>query len=246
MPTTTNYGWTTPADTDLVKDGAAAIRTLGSSIDTTLKTQIDAQIPDTLLTTTGDIIYASGASTPARLPIGTTGQILNVSGGVPAWTAAPSSGGMTLLSTTTLSGTSTTISSISQSYTNLQLIIVGLTSAGNSALSVRPNASTSNASYSRILEAAVDEQTSASGFITGTVSGASSGLALSFTFYNYSATTTEKPIIGLGRYVSSGAGASTPISFFGSFADTTAISSISINYPSASMTGGTALLYGVK
>ena len=22
MPTTTNYGWTTPADTDLVKDGA--------------------------------------------------------------------------------------------------------------------------------------------------------------------------------------------------------------------------------
>ena len=37
MPTTTNYGWTTPADTDLVKDGAAAIRTLGSSVDTTTK-----------------------------------------------------------------------------------------------------------------------------------------------------------------------------------------------------------------
>ena len=34
MATTTNYGWTTPDDTDLVKDGAAAIRTLGSSIDT--------------------------------------------------------------------------------------------------------------------------------------------------------------------------------------------------------------------
>jgi hypothetical protein len=30
MATTTNYGWTTPDDTDLVKDGAAAIRTLGS------------------------------------------------------------------------------------------------------------------------------------------------------------------------------------------------------------------------
>jgi len=36
MPTTSNFGWTTPADTDLVKDGAAAIRTLGSSIDTSL------------------------------------------------------------------------------------------------------------------------------------------------------------------------------------------------------------------
>jgi|LakMenEpi03Aug12_release.lakeMendotaPanAssembly.Ray.scaffolds.fasta_scaffold426134_2 hypothetical protein len=36
MPTTTNFGWTTPADTDLVKDGAAAIRTLAGNIDTSL------------------------------------------------------------------------------------------------------------------------------------------------------------------------------------------------------------------
>jgi hypothetical protein len=36
MPNTTNFNWTTPADTDLVKDGAAAIRTLGNGIDTSL------------------------------------------------------------------------------------------------------------------------------------------------------------------------------------------------------------------
>lgn len=36
MPTTTNFGWTTPADTDLVKDGALAIRTLGNGVDTSL------------------------------------------------------------------------------------------------------------------------------------------------------------------------------------------------------------------
>ena len=36
MATTTNYSWTTPNDTDLVKDGASAIRTLGSAIDTTV------------------------------------------------------------------------------------------------------------------------------------------------------------------------------------------------------------------
>jgi len=36
MPTTTNFGWTTPADTDLVKDGASAIRTLGNGVDTSL------------------------------------------------------------------------------------------------------------------------------------------------------------------------------------------------------------------
>jgi hypothetical protein len=76
MATTTNYGWTTPDNTDLVKDGASAIRTLGSSIDTTLKAQIDAQIPDSLLTTKGDLIAATGASTPARLGVGTNGQVL--------------------------------------------------------------------------------------------------------------------------------------------------------------------------
>lgn len=36
MASTTHYSWTTPNDTDLVKDGASAIRTLGSSIDTTV------------------------------------------------------------------------------------------------------------------------------------------------------------------------------------------------------------------
>lgn len=34
MATTSNFGWETPDDTDLVKDGAAAMRTLGNSIDT--------------------------------------------------------------------------------------------------------------------------------------------------------------------------------------------------------------------
>ena len=38
MATTTNYGWTTPDNTAYVKDGASAIRTLGSSVDTTLNT----------------------------------------------------------------------------------------------------------------------------------------------------------------------------------------------------------------
>jgi hypothetical protein len=44
-------------------------------------------IANSLLTTTGDIIYASGANTPARLGIGTSGQLLTVSaGGIVEWT----------------------------------------------------------------------------------------------------------------------------------------------------------------
>jgi hypothetical protein len=134
MATTTNYGWTTPDDTALVKDGASAIRTLGSSIDSTLKTQIDAQIPDSLLTTTGDVIYASGASTPARLGIGSTGQVLTVAGGVPTWAAAGGSQKtFSLISTTNLSGSaSVTISSLS-GYDQFQIYIVsaGTGSAGS-------------------------------------------------------------------------------------------------------------------
>jgi hypothetical protein len=50
-------------------------------------------IANSLLTTTGDTIYASGANTPARLAIGTEGQVLKVSaGGVPEWGVAASGG----------------------------------------------------------------------------------------------------------------------------------------------------------
>lgn len=84
MATTTNYGWTTPDDTALVKDGAAAIRSLGTSIDTTTKNLN----PETTL---GDIAYRSStANTKTRLGIGTTGQVLTVASGVPSW-ATPAS-----------------------------------------------------------------------------------------------------------------------------------------------------------
>jgi hypothetical protein len=82
MASTTNYNWSTPDDTALVKDGAAAIRTLGSSVDTTTK----ALNPSTTL---GDLEYRSAtANTNTRLGIGSTGQVLTVAGGVPTWATA--------------------------------------------------------------------------------------------------------------------------------------------------------------
>jgi len=47
------------------------------------------------MTTTGDTIYASSGSTPARLGIGSTGQVLTVAGGIPSW-ATPAGGGKVL------------------------------------------------------------------------------------------------------------------------------------------------------
>jgi hypothetical protein len=45
MATTTNYSWSTPDNTAYVKDGASAIRTLGSSVDTTLFTALGGAYP---------------------------------------------------------------------------------------------------------------------------------------------------------------------------------------------------------
>lgn len=52
----------------------------------------DDVITKALLTTEGDIIYASGASTPARLGIGNNGDLLTLAAGIPSWAApgAPS------------------------------------------------------------------------------------------------------------------------------------------------------------
>ena len=99
MATTTNYGWDTPDDTDLVKDGAAAIRTLGSSIDTTTKNLN----PETTL---GDLSFRSATSNVnTRLGVGSAGQVLTVAAGVPSW-ATPTTGDIEGVTTGTDSGLS--------------------------------------------------------------------------------------------------------------------------------------------
>ena len=66
MATTTNYGWTTPDDTALVKDGAAAIRTLGSSIDTSLNTALGTKKAGMVLLNTTSFSAVSSVSLPAN------------------------------------------------------------------------------------------------------------------------------------------------------------------------------------
>jgi hypothetical protein len=78
---TTNYGFVLPTATDLVTDLPADFDVALQGVDTRLK----ALQPGTTL---GDIAYSSAtANTNTRLGIGTSGQVLAVSGGgVPAWT----------------------------------------------------------------------------------------------------------------------------------------------------------------
>ena len=80
---TTNYGFVLPSPTDLVTDLPADFDVALQGVDTRLK----ALQPGTTL---GDLAYSSAtANTNTRLGIGSTGNVLTVSGGVPVW-AAPS------------------------------------------------------------------------------------------------------------------------------------------------------------
>jgi hypothetical protein len=171
MATTTNFGWETPDDTDLVKDGAAAIRTLGQAIDTSMAdleggttgqvlskasnadmdftwvAQDDSNaIQNAIVDAKGDLISATAADTPARLAVGTNGQVLTAdstaSTGI-KW-ATPSGGALIL----TGSADFTTSSAVninncfSATYLNY-LVLINLTavSATDADLSVRLRAS---------------------------------------------------------------------------------------------------------
>lgn len=80
MATTPNYGFVMPDPTDFVTNLPADFEIFGDAVDARIK----ALNPETTL---GDISYRSStADTNTRLPIGTAGQVLTVSGGVPAWT----------------------------------------------------------------------------------------------------------------------------------------------------------------
>lgn len=74
--TTPNYGWTVPTSTDLVKDGATAIETLGDAVDATVFANASAAIAKTIVDAKGDLIAATAADTVARVAVGTNGQVL--------------------------------------------------------------------------------------------------------------------------------------------------------------------------
>ena len=83
---------------------------------------------DTPLTTTGDIIYSSSGSTAARLGIGSTGQVLTVASGLPAWatSGAGPTGAWTAYTPTVTAGTGslTTVSATGYYYATGKLCIV--------------------------------------------------------------------------------------------------------------------------
>ena len=285
---TSNYNFQMPTATDLVTDLPADFEVFGQAVDTRLK----ALQPGTTL---GDLAYSSAtANTNTRLPIGTTGQVLAVSGGVPAWTttsdvtplttkgdlftfttvdarigvgangtvltadsaeatglkwASPASGGgMTLLSTTAMSGSSTSVTSISGAYNTLFILVnygLGTTSGVVSA--------TLNSATSNYLMVFSRQDTTTNGGATASIpinagvsqqdSGDGSICQSAISVYNYASTSTNKPIQFGGNFRT---GSSTQgINGAGTYVSSSAITSFQMN-TSAGTLEGTIRIYGVK
>lgn len=161
--TTTNFGWDIPQSTDLVKDGATAIAALGQDIDTALidlkggttgqvlakasGTDLDfswvAQddsnaIQNAIVDAKGDLIAATAADTPARLAVGTNGQVLTADSTAATglkWGTIAAGGNWTALSTTSFSASSAVnVNSVfTADYDNYKLI-VNFTAASSDTL----------------------------------------------------------------------------------------------------------------
>jgi hypothetical protein len=207
------------------------------------------------LTTTGDTLYASGANTLARRAIGSTGDVLTVSGGLPVWSAPAAGGGETLLSTTTLSGASTTVSSISSAYKDLKIIIKDVGTSGSTNLGFRINGATANYNfgYMRIYAGSFGGSQTTNGssfdFVGANGGGTSSN-----------ANTRTISVIDLPRYTDNSHiclwksyGAETGgspgqmfVSGGGYYNGSAALSSVTVICTSSTFTQGTMYIYGVN
>lgn len=244
MATTTNYGWETPDDTDLVKDGAAAIRTLGSSIDTTIKNLN----PETTL---GDLAYRSStANVKTRLGIGTTGQVLSVSsGGLPAW-ETPNVGGMTSLATATANNSaSLSFTSLSSAYRTLYIVLNNFYPATDNAdLFFRIN---NDSGFTYVDQPYATETATAPGTTRWTIQAnpdntVARNLSI-ITIPEYANTSTWK--FGIIQSATVNGTTTTSVETrnrMGVWFDTSAINRIDVLYDSGNITAGTATIYGVK
>ncbi len=251
MATTTNYSWTTPDDTALVKDGAAAIRSLGTAIDSTVFTNAGNAIAKTIVDAKGDIIAATAADTVSRLAVGANGTVLTAASGQATgleW-ALPASGGMTSIASGSLSGASVVLSSIAGTYNDLKLIIRDYRPASAQPLLIRFN-NDSGAKYRTfVYSTALTQNYSfvSDSFQTATQNSTTSDSLIVIDFHDYANTTTWKMATTFAACNNSGTATNFDLTHQTTvFNDTAAVTSIGLLPSSGNFTSGTYVLYGVK
>jgi len=215
------------------------------TVTNSMATAIDAK---------GDLIGGTGADTFARLAVGANDTVLTADSTAATglkWAAPAGGGGMTLLSTTTLSGATTTIS-VTSGYNSIVGVIYGCTNnSGFGNFNLAPNGTT-NLSYAAGV-ARYPSTTYVTGFSAGywelsagySLSHTSANNAFQFQIDNYTSASNYKTISSRGVYTNNDSQLQS-VNLQGGFASNTAITSLVFSNSGGNHSAGTVLLYGVK
>jgi hypothetical protein len=201
------------------------------------------------LTTKGDLYTYS--TTDARLGVGANDTVLTADSSTATglkWAAPASGGGMTLISTTTLTGTTVTLNSFS-GYTDLQLVIIGAYGNNQIAFRGRFNGDSGSNYYNggtfggtAVLQDRV--------LLGDGLSSSSTNVNLrNFTVLDiqrYAATHGKTYRVQSGYIFWNNTATNYAVSEYGIYSSATAITSIDLQLTSGNFSGGTAYLYGVK
>jgi hypothetical protein len=214
------------------------------TVTNSMATAIDAK---------GDLIAGTGADTFARLAVGTNGHTLVADSAEATglkWAAPASGGGMTSIASGSLSGSGLSLTSISGSYKNLQLVIRGVTTTASADYSLTIN--NNGGSIYNILNlratattfSGVASQNGTQIYININTPTAATAASFLLNFYDYTKTTTYKQFDNHATYAYSG-GQETFKQFCG-VQDANAITRIDITLSTGTFTAGTYTLYGVN
>jgi hypothetical protein len=277
--TTTNFGWDIPTSTDLVKDGATAIATLGQDIDTALvglkggttgqvlsKTsgtdlaytwvaQDDSNaIQNAIVDAKGDLIAATANDTPARLAVGTNGQLLTADStaatGLKWVTPTPSTSALTLVKTQTIGSAVSSVTvtdAFSSTYDSYKVIITGGVASTTNQLQLRLGSTTAGYYLFQVYGSYSSASVAGSNYDNlsiwgGVGAGSTNSLMMDVNLLGPNLAKNTHYYSSAGTSVSGGN------TFFsnGYLADSTQYTAFTVSASGGTLTGGTIRVYGYQ